>query len=64
MQKADRVVLPEGLVSIGTGAFKGCSSLLDCITIPSTVNNLGMHALLMCGKHQEVIIHDRMHHGL
>ncbi len=32
------VILHKGLVSIGIGAFKGCSSL-ERIMIPSTVNN-------------------------
>jgi hypothetical protein len=38
-----RVVLPEGLTTIGGFAFNGCTSLSEC-NIPSTVTSIGINA--------------------
>ncbi|MBE5796385.1 MAG: leucine-rich repeat domain-containing protein [Clostridiales bacterium] len=40
------VVLPEGVTSIGTRAFEGCTN--QCINIPSTVQTIGAYAFTEC----------------
>ena len=42
-----RVVISEGVTSIGYGAFTGCANLTD-ITIPSTVSNINQDGIRGC----------------
>ena len=41
------LVIPEGVASIGDGAFRGCSSLIS-VTIPNSINNIGEYAFSGC----------------
>ena len=41
------VVIPDGVTSIGNGAFRGCSSLKS-ITIPNSVTSIGDGAFKDC----------------
>lgn len=43
----ENVLLPEGLISIGSGAFRGCRKLTT-ITIPQSVTNIGLSAFSDC----------------
>ena len=43
------VYIPEGVTSIGIGAFKGCD-LLTSITIPNSVNSIGGSAFSGCKR--------------
>lgn len=43
-----KVVLPEGLKKIGTGAFRSCG--LTEITVPESVENVGNDAFLFCDE--------------
>lgn len=47
--------LPEGLVSIGSYAFSGCSKL-EHLVIPSTVDSIGNHAFNGCSALQQINI--------
>ncbi|NLC26701.1 MAG: leucine-rich repeat protein [Fastidiosipila sp.] len=47
------LVIPEGYVSIGDNAFRGCENL-ERISLPSTLKKLGKCAFARCGKLQEV----------
>ena len=44
---AGKVVIPDGVTSIGNGAFFGCSSLVN-ITIPDSVTSIGSGAFDSC----------------
>ena len=57
LSSLENVVLPEGLISIGTGAFYGCSSLTT-INIPSTVKNIGQNAFSYCSSLTNVVLPD------
>ena len=41
------VVIPEGVTSIGSGAFSGCSSLTS-VTIPASVTSIGYETFSNC----------------
>ncbi len=47
------VIVSEGVTSIGDGAFKGCSSIVN-VEIPGTVKHIGMHAFWDCGTFENV----------
>ena len=47
--------LPDGLTSIGRGAFYGCSSLTS-VTIPNSVTSIGEYAFLGCSSLTSVTI--------
>ncbi len=47
--KADTFEVPDGILSIDSGAFAGCSSLTT-ITLPDSVTNIGKGAFLECGS--------------
>lgn len=49
------VIMPEGVTSIGYGAF-GLSSTLANVSIPSTVNSIGINAFNSCESLTEVVI--------
>lgn len=42
-------VIPEGVTSIGHGAFQGCDSL-NSVEIPSTVTSIGDYAFAGCSS--------------
>lgn len=44
---SEPIILPEGLLSIGTSAFSGCSTL-PSVVIPSTVTTIGIGAFGQC----------------
>ena len=44
---SEPVVLPEGLMTIGDGAFNGCRNI-PAVTIPSTVTTIGSEAFNNC----------------
>ena len=43
------VVIPEGVTSIGSEAFRGCSGLTS-VTIPKSVTSIGKRAFYSCPK--------------
>lgn len=49
------VVIPEGVTSIGMGAFSGCSSLKR-IVIPESMNSIGAHAFYECTALEKIIV--------
>ena len=53
-EKVSDLVIPEGVTSIGDGAFRGCSSLIS-VTIPNSINNIGEYAFKQCGCLTKVI---------
>ncbi len=52
---AENVVIPEGVTSIGIGAFFGCSGLIS-ITIPNGVTSIGEAAFRNCGSLTNITI--------
>ena len=48
-QLVTEIVIPEGVTSIGNGAFYGCSSLTS-ITIPDSVTSIGGYAFYNCSS--------------
>lgn len=55
----DNVILPNGLETIGNGAFDACRNL-QSIDMPQTVCNIGMFAFQSCAKLSEVKIPDNV----
>ena len=51
------VVIPDGVTSIGSFAFSGCSSLTS-VTIPDSVTSIGWNAFSGCSSLTSVIIPD------
>lgn len=49
------ITMPESIISIGEGAFSGCSNLTG-IVIPNSVTNIGAHAFSGCSGLTNVII--------
>ena len=49
------VNIEDGVESIGTAAFKGCTNLTD-ITIPNTVTSIGYEAFYQCSKLPSITI--------
>lgn len=49
------VAIPEGYVSIGDNAFRGCENL-ERISLPSTLKELGKRVFAGCGKLQEIVL--------
>ena len=47
-KKIDSVTIPNGVTSIGTGAFEGCITLRS-VTIPATVTSIEMTTFSSCG---------------
>ena len=54
---ATEVTIPDGVTSIGRGAFYGCSSLTS-VTIPNSVTNIGVTAFWGCSTLTNVTIPD------
>jgi hypothetical protein len=50
-----RVIIKQGVKSIGAGAFSGCASL-PSITIPSSVTSIGWHAFSGCSSLTSITI--------
>ena len=48
-----RVVIEEGVTSLGDNVFRGCTELAS-ITIPATVTCIGSHALCNCDRLAEI----------
>ena len=55
-QDMKTVVLPDGLVKIGIGAFAWCTGLKQ-ITIPSSVASIWEGAFIMCSNLKDVYLH-------
>ncbi|MCM1224042.1 MAG: leucine-rich repeat domain-containing protein, partial [Lachnospiraceae bacterium] len=53
--KLQTIVLPEGISSIGKGAFYECSALAD-VNIPDTIMEIGEYAFYKCSKLSSAII--------
>ena len=53
------VVIPEGVVSIGSNAFQNCTSLSD-IRIPESVTAIGTHAFYACSSLKQIHLHDNL----
>ena len=51
------VTIPEGITSIESSAFSGCSSLIS-IAIPDSVTSIGGYAFYNCGSLTSIIIPD------
>jgi len=49
------IVLPDGLVSIGSNAFENCASLLQ-IHLPDSLAAIGTHAFYGCAKLAEIAL--------
>lgn len=49
------VVISEGVTSIGSRAFEGCSALTD-VTIPDSVTAIGLYAFLDCSGLIEIVL--------
>ncbi len=50
------VVLPDGLQTIGSRAFSGCSRMTGQLILPATVQTIGEGAFLDCTNLTEVIV--------
>ncbi len=55
MRGVVNVIIPEGVTSIGVGAFSGCSSL-ESITIPEGVTSIGGQAFYNCSSFESITI--------
>lgn len=53
--KAEHVVIPAGVTSIGYWAFEGCSSL-ESIEIPTSVTEIGRWAFKECSSLKNIVI--------
>lgn len=53
------VVIPEGVVSIGSNPFQNCTSLSD-IRIPESVTAIGTHAFYACSSLKQIHLHDNL----
>lgn len=53
--KAETVVIPNGVIGIGEGAFEGCNSLVT-ITVPDSVTSIGRAAFENCHSLTNVTI--------
>ena len=51
-----RIVIEEGVTSIGTGAFSGCSEVTDTVVLPKTVTSIGSGAFSGCSSLSRVEI--------
>ena len=47
LSTGENVNIPEGVTSIGDGAFWGCTDLTT-VTIPKSVKTIGVHAFRSC----------------
>lgn len=55
----ENVLLPEGLISIGSEAFSNCGELTT-ITIPQSVTNIGLSAFKSCTNLQSITLPDAL----
>lgn len=55
----ENVLLPEGLISIGSEAFGNCEELTT-ITIPQSVTNIGLSAFNSCTNLQSITLPDAL----
>ena len=54
-EQIQSIVIPEGIVAIGSGAFRDCS-LLKEVKLPSTLRTIGANAFLGCVSLKEIVI--------
>ena len=53
--KAEKIVLPEGLVTVGAGAFRSCYSVTE-ISLPTTLKTIESYAFYGCSKLTSIAI--------
>ncbi len=56
MRGVKNVILPEGITSIGSGAFQDCASLTS-ITIPASLTSIGSRAFWGCTSLADMKVH-------
>ena len=56
----ERIVIPEGVVKVGSEAFFGCNKLKE-IVLPTTLESIGYKAFWSCWNLTEIIIPDSVH---
>lgn len=54
-----QVIIPEGVVRIGSNAFQNCTSLEQLI-IPKSVTRIDTHAFYACSSLKQLILHDNL----
>lgn len=54
-----QVVIPEGVVRIGSNAFQNCTSL-EQLVIPKSVTRIDTHAFYACSSLKQLILHDNL----
>ena len=54
--RINKIILPDGLTSIGNNAFHSCSAFAS-IELPETLNSIGMNAFKRCSGLQLVVCH-------
>ena len=54
-ERVTRLVIPEGVTSIGDDAFAGCSGLTE-VTFPNSVTNIGNSSFMDCSGLMELVL--------
>ena len=57
--KGGHVIIPDGVTSIGRGAFSGCTSLAS-IVIPYRIESVGAYAFLNCQSLESIVFLGRL----
>ncbi|MGL4951029.1 MAG: leucine-rich repeat protein [Mycoplasma sp.] len=55
-----RIMLPEGLLSIGTQAFRNLSKVYGTLDVPSSVEEIGSNAFDTCSNLHEIIVSNKL----
>ena len=54
LEQFSAVILPDTLMSIGAGAFAGCSNLSETVILPDTLTSIGAGAFTGCSNLTEI----------